>query len=152
MQQDNGASLRDRATRASTEPYGLGHSAGIASATEPPELPPFLRRRGEPRREVIIIPDIWYAEQVMRIHDHENNWITLIYGWMNRVSGGGILCPDSRWEGAHVSTRRYRNWLETYETKSGIPPHIGFGGAIEAGTGDPTFYSRWQDYARGTFA
>lgn len=118
----------------------------------PPPLPPFLRRRGRPERRTIIIPDIIRIEHATHLRDYENNWITIIYQWMNRVRGGGLFDPDSRWECAHTSTRRYRQWLETYETDDRIPPHISFGGAIEAGQGDPTFYPRWQEYARETFA
>lgn len=119
----------------------------------PPELPPFLRkRRGGPERRVIILPDIVRIEQQTKIYDRENNWITIVYQWMDRVIGESLFDPASTWECTHTSTRRYRQWLETYEMKDGIAPHIQFGGAIEAGTGDPTFHPRWVKYAQETFA
>lgn len=122
-------------------------------ATCPPILPPFLRgRRDEPERRIIILPDIIRIEDSESLYDHSNNWITTIYHWMNRVTGECMFSPDARWECAHTSSRRYRQWLETYETKDNIPPHIQFGGAIKSGSGDPTFHSRWLAYARETFA
>lgn len=119
----------------------------------PPDLPPFLtKKKGPERRRIIIIPDLRFMEGTyQKVYDHENNWITIIYAYMNRVIGEGIFDPSAHWEFANVHTRRYRMWLETYEMKNGIPPHISFGGAIESGQGDPTFLSRWQDYARETF-
>ncbi len=119
---------------------------------QPPVLPPFLRKRGGPERRVVILPDITRIEGATHLRDYENNWITIVYEWMNRVTtSDSILSPNSRWETAHTSMRRYRQWLEIYEAKDGLPPHIQFGGAIEAGEGDPTFYSRWQAYAREMF-
>ena len=117
-----------------------------------PPLPPYLtRRRGGPERRTIILPDISRVETSIKIYDRQNNWITTIYQWMNRVVGEGIFDPQSKWWTAHICTRAYRNWLQTYETKDGIPPHISFGGAIEAGERDITFKDRWTDYARETF-
>ncbi len=117
-----------------------------------PPLPPMLqKRRGGPERRTIILPDIFRAEVCTRIRDTENNWITLVYQWMNRIVGEGVFDPDSRWQFAHTSMRRYHQWLETYHSDDGIPPHISFGGAIVAGERDETFHSRWQQYARETF-
>ena len=118
----------------------------------PPQLPPSLRRRrGGPERRTIILPNLFRAESATKIRDLENNWITIIYQWMDRVTGESVFDLAATWECAHISTRRYRQWLETYQHENGIPPHIGFGGAIMSGEGDPTFYPRWQAYARETF-
>ena len=89
------------------------------------------------------MPDITRAEVVHRIRDHQNNWWTLCYVHMMRFRG--------HFEDMQLATiyhRGYKNWLETYEMKDNIPPHIAFGGAVVAGEGDPTFYPRWQEYAR----
>lgn len=119
----------------------------------PPELPPFLRkRRSGPERRQIIMPDMIRLEQQTNLMDQENNWQTTIYQWMVRITGESIWDVDAKWELAHTSMRRYRQWLETYEFIDGIPPHVQFGGAIEAGTGDPTFYPRWREYAKEMFA
>jgi hypothetical protein len=117
------------------------------TSSVPPELPPFLTKRrggGRPRR--IIMPSMMHVEQVMRLPDREENWYTLIYRWMMRWD-----LEANEAELTVTSTRRYRQWLETYETDDGIPPHICFGGAIEAGAPDPTFHSRWKKYAQETF-
>jgi len=124
----------------------------IIISAEPPELPPFLQRKRGPGRRVVILPDILRIENQTRIFDRKSNWITIVYHWMNRVTGESIFDPATKWETTHTSTRRYRQWLETYHTDDGIPPHISFGGAIEAGERDETFHCRWQDYARETFA
>ena len=62
--------------------------------------------------------------------------------------------PDTeRWEVAHVNSRRYRAWLESYDlnARGGVPPHIEFGGAVVSGAADPTFKDRWTVYALETF-
>lgn len=116
--------------------------------SEPPSLPPFLqpKRRGGGRW--IIVPDICRGECADRIPDHKNNWYTIVYRWMVRIDReSGAIAGIT-----HTSTRTYRQWLETYHTDTGIPPHIGFGGAIVAVPGgDRTFKPRWEDYARATF-
>jgi len=113
----------------------------------PPTLPPFLRKRGGGGRpKWVILPDLMLAEQATTLLDREHNWITLAYRWMIRLN-------TETWEGerAFVHTRVYRQWLETYEAKDGLPPHICFGGAIEARDADLTFYPRWVEYAKETF-
>lgn len=130
--------------------------------TDPPDLPPYLKKRGkgDPGKRVIIIPDIIQLKRnnTHEIKDGKNNWITLIHHWMNRVTTvgeGSMLDPatDQTWEGAHSSSRTYRQWLETYDLseQEGIPPHIQFCGAIKAGAADPTFYPRWKEWAKEYF-
>lgn len=122
------------------------------TAGAPPALPPFLqKRRGGPERRVIILPCLLRIEQRTKLLDSANNWQTIVYQWMTRIVGESLWDPEAKWELTHTSTRRYRSWLETYEWKDGIPPHIQFGGAIEAGQGDPTFYDRWKAYAKEMF-
>lgn len=124
----------------------------VIDRTRPPDLPPFLRkRRGGPNRRVLILPDLLRIEQQTTILDREHNWQTTIYQWMVRVTGENFWDPEAKWELAHTSMRRYRNWLETYEMVDGIPPHIQFCGAIEAGERDETFYPRWREYAKELF-
>lgn len=115
------------------------------SLSGPPELPPYLRGPERRRPNIFIVPDIRMCETRTRTQ-HDNCW-TVHYVWMNRVWGF-----YEKFEVAHVNSRRYRQWLETYEMKDGIPPHIQFGGAVVAGEGDPEFYNRWAAYARETFA
>ena len=113
---------------------------------EPPALPPILGggdRR--PRREVRIMPDFTMAECRTKTR-HDNCW-TLHYVWMVRFEGF-----FEKLQVAHVNSRVYRRWLETYPMPDGIPPHIAFGGAVEAGKPDPDFYNKWKAYARRTFA
>ena len=113
----------------------------------PPALPPYLtRKRGPERRRIVIMPDIVMADQVMRLPNVEKNWYTLVYRWMLRVDMDSGMATRTI-----TSTRLYRQWLETYETDSGVPPHIAFGGAIESGEADPTFYPRWVEYAKEIF-
>lgn len=111
---------------------------------DPPALPPFLEGKREPRREYVIMPDIRNVE-IQSKTQHENCW-TIHYVWMMRMYGA-----FERIEVAHVNSRRYRQWLETYPMPDGIPPHIAFGGAIVPGEGDPEFYNKWKEYARRTF-
>jgi len=76
----------------------------------------------------------------------ENNWWTICHVHMVRFRG---FFEDMQF--STIYHRRYRNWLETYHMKDGIPPHIQFGGAIVAGEGDPTFHQRWVEFAREHF-
>lgn len=122
----------------------------INVGTIPPNLPPYFKRRDEPERRIRIVPSILRMEYSSRIRDYKNNWTTIVYYWMDRIEGKSIFNPTS-WNTAHISTRLYKQWLETYSFKDGIPPHIQFGGAIESGKGDPTFYQRWKEYAKETF-
>lgn len=115
-----------------------------APTADPPELPPFLRGPGRPRREFIIMPDILHCE-VRTKTQHENCW-TIHYVWMMRCEG--FL---ENVEVAHVNSRLYRQWLETHPMENGIPPHIQFGGAVVSGEGDPEFHARWVRYAQATF-
>lgn len=120
--------------------------------TTPPALPPFLtHKRGPERRRVFIVPDICRAEQRTRLFDPTNNWITIVYQWMVRIEGDSVGDPAAEWELAHTSMRRYRQWLETYETDNGLAPNIQFGGGIRSGLADPTFYGRWLEHAKKTF-
>lgn len=114
--------------------------------TGTPDLPPFLRPKEPPRGEWIIMPDIRFGETIHKLPCVANNWWTICYVHMIRFRGffEDLQC-------ATIYHRRYRNWLETHHTEIGIPPHIRFGGAIEAGEGDPTFYPRWLEYAREHF-
>jgi hypothetical protein len=121
------------------------------SPTNLPPLPPFLRGKPRPERGVYIIPDIIRIEQSQEIMDHQNNWITTIYSWMNRVHGNILFDDNFKLEIAHAHSRTYRQWLETYETKNGVPPHISFSGCIKSGQHDPSFYTRWTEWARETF-
>jgi hypothetical protein len=114
--------------------------------SDPPALPPFLRDGPERKPRCFIMPDISRAEiRTKTVHD---NCYTIHYSWMMRIWGAYESV-----EVTHVNTRLYRQWLETYRTEHGIPPHIQFGGAVEANPkGDPTFHQRWVEYARSTFA
>jgi hypothetical protein len=112
--------------------------------TAPPILPPYLRGPERRREGVFIVPDIRLVETQTRTR-HDNTW-TIHYVWMNRVWGF-----FDKLEIAHVNSRLYRQWLETYEMKNGIPPHIQFGGAVVAGSGDPDFHTRWVAYAQEAF-
>ena len=126
----------------------------ISTISNLPPLPPYLQPKREPERRVIIVPDILWIERngSFSLKDHENNWETIIHSWMNRIVGESFLDPDSKWEMAHSQSRQYRQWLETYPLKDGIPPHIGFGGAIKSVKGgDPTFYEKWKEWTRGYF-
>lgn len=120
-------------------------------AGSPPILPPYLRPKEHPERKTIIIPDLCRLGSAQLLKDYKNNWQTEIHIWMIRVQGEGMFDAGARWEMAHTQSRRYRQWLETYKTSNGVPPHINFGGAIEAGEGDPTFYPRWVEWATETF-
>jgi hypothetical protein len=111
--------------------------------TGTPDLPPFLRPKGPPRGEWIIMPDILRAEVCHRMRDTEHNWWTLCYVHMIRFHG-----QFEDLERATIYHRKYRNWLETYKMEDHIPPHIKFGGAVVAGERDETFLPRWKDYAR----
>lgn len=110
------------------------------------ERPPVITppREGRRRREWIIMPDITWCE-VRTKTQYENCW-TIHYVWMIRFHG---FFEDV--EGAHVNSRRYRQWLDTHDMPDGVPPHIQFGGAVVAGERDPTFRARWVEYARRTF-
>ena len=121
----------------------------INAGAIPPQLPPYLRRRDEPERRVRIVPSILRMEYSSRLQDYKNNWTTIVYYWMDRIEGS-IFDPTS-WSTTHITTRLYKQWLETYSFDNDIPPHIVFGGAIESGKGDPTFYQRWREYAKETF-
>lgn len=113
---------------------------------KPPTLPPIFDPG--PRRDrdrPIIMPDIMRCELRSKTQ-HDNCW-TIHYVWMDRVWGF-----FDRVEVAHVNSRAYRAWLDTYPMPDGIPPHISFGGAVVAGERDPEFYNRWKAYARRTFA
>jgi hypothetical protein len=117
----------------------------------PPILPPFLTPDKRPERRIIILPDLCRIESQQVLKDFTHNWQTCISQWMMRITNGSVLEGSGTWEFAHTHTRRYRQWLETYETPDGIPPHIQFGGAIEAGERDTTFYPRWCAWAKETF-
>ena len=119
--------------------------------TGSPILPPYLRKKGPERRRVIILPDIIRIEQATDVFDHQNNWKTTVYQWMDRIIGDSVFDPTATWQCAHITTRTYRQWLETYDTENGLPPHISFGGCIVAGEADLTFYPRWLEYAKATF-
>src|ERR1700741_5558785 len=112
---------------------------------EPPQLPPILRDSDKrPERDYVIAPDIMCCEIVTKTQ-HDNCY-TLHYVWMSRIWGA-----FEKIEIAHVNSRTYRQWLDTYDMPNGIPPHIQFGGAVVAGARDPTFHARWVAYVRKTF-
>jgi hypothetical protein len=115
-----------------------------------PPLPPYLQSKRRPGRGVIITPDILLMHQSQKITDINNNWITIVHNWMNRIQGS-LFDTDCKIEIAHSHSRRYHQWLETYEMTDGIPPHIQYGGCIESGKGDPTFLPRWTQWAKETF-
>jgi len=127
------------------------------TAGAPPELPPYLRkRRGGPERRVVILPDMRLIMHQSVVGSAVDDWQTVIYQWMVRITGAeNIFSPEATWEGAHISTRRYRRWLETYETPDGIPPHIQFAGRMPhtppPAPPDPTLFERWKAYAQETF-
>lgn len=110
----------------------------------PTVLPPRGEGDRRPRREWIIMPDIRHCE--IRTKTQHNNCWTIHYVWMNKFHG---MFEDLQI--AHVNSRRYRQWLDTYDMPDGIPPHIQFGGAVVSGTGDPKFHSRWVEYVQRTF-
>ena len=112
-----------------------------------PPLPPFLQPKRRDGGRWIILPDICRLDATDTVFDRNNNWKTDIYRYMSKFDTETKTFIDL----AHTSTRKYRQWLETYQTEDGIPPHISFGGAIVAGKGDPTFHSRWKEYALATF-
>lgn len=126
--------------------------------TDPPILPPYLRKKGGPGKRVVIVPDLIRVEQSHEIFDHENNWQTTIYHWMNRITvfgEGSFIDPSTKstWEVAHSQSRCYRQWLENYDLTQydGIVPHVQFGGAIKTGESDPEFYYRWCQWAKKFF-
>jgi hypothetical protein len=105
-----------------------------------PILPPVvIPDRGENRRWHII-PDILFAfDREVIVHE---NFRTLIYKHMNRVFGFW-----EQFQYALAGSATYKLWLLGYPLKHGIPPHIVFGGAVEAiPGGDTTFHSRWVEY------
>lgn len=110
----------------------------------PPVVPPSSNGDPRPRRGVFIMPDIIRCE-IRNKTQHENCW-TIHYVWMMRVHG-----EFERVEIAHVNSRVYRQWLDSYPMPDGIPPHIQFGGAVVSGAPDPTFKDRWASYARRVF-
>lgn len=119
---------------------------------EPPQLPPYLRKRGGGGgRRILIIPNLLCIQRQTVIPDPVNNWTTVIYQWMDRLMTSIDEPTDTRIELANINTRVYRQWLETYTTSDGVPPHIHFGGAIKGGLGDKSVYPRWCEYARSTF-
>jgi len=112
-----------------------------------PPLPPYLqpKRRGGGGRRVIL-PCLMRAHLTLVVPDRRFNWVTIVYHYMTRWDfDEGIV------ETAIVPTRRYRNWLQTYETDDGVPPHVAFGGKIEPSDPDPTMFERWQRYAKEQF-
>lgn len=116
----------------------------IRDAAKPPGLPPYLRGHGWRRSGVVIMPDICHAEVSTRTQ-HANTW-TIHYVWMVRLD-----LDTGHIQRAHVNCRAYRQWLETYLLKDGVPPHIAFGGAVVSSKGDPEFHSRWVEYAKEMF-
>lgn len=98
----------------------------------------------------IIMPDYFRGRSTKTQHD--NCW-TIHHHFMIRTT------PDNPfgYEGyAHSDSRTYRDWLAEggyweSDREQGIPPHIQFGGAVRAGSGDPTFHQRWVEYARREF-
>ena len=97
----------------------------------------------------IISPDVMNLQS--QTVTHHQNWRTIHHNWMMRMEREFGL---GRIEIAHVNSRRYREWLaegDYFLEDEGIPPHIQFGGAIKAGSGDPTFRERWKAYARQEF-
>lgn len=125
----------------------------IHDTIDPPDmgnidLPPFLKGPERRKPRFYILPDITRVE-TRSLTQADNCW-TIHYVWMTRVN-----TDTGEWEAAHVNTRRYKQWLDTYECPTGekiIPPHIAFGGAVEPiPGGDPEFYNKWLKYARKTF-
>lgn len=102
-----------------------------------------LRQHLLPR--ICIIPDIIRSElSTKTVH---SNTYTIHHAWMIRwnTDSGSV-------ERAHVNTKRYRRWIWKDILFRRIPPHIQFGGAVEAGKGDPEFFNRWEKFVRKTFA
>lgn len=94
--------------------------------------------------KIVIMPDIGRCEARTKTA-HDNTW-TIHYSWMLRLD-----CESGEMRSAHVNSNTYWEWLREYEREGDIPPHIQFGGAIEAGEPDPGFYKRWVKYASATF-
>jgi hypothetical protein len=111
----------------------IEHTPGTGA----PTIPPWLRPKEPPRGEWIILPDLRFAHVCHKMGSVENNWWTIFH--VHRVRFRGAF---EDFQCSTIYHRRYRNWLETYHRQDGIPPHIQFGGAIESGESDPTFYPR----------
>jgi hypothetical protein len=111
----------------------------------PPSLPPYLQRRKGPERRWIVLPDISRCHVTTRtVHD---GVYTIHYVWMARWD-----LDRGDYEIAHVNTRKYRQWLDTFETDDKVPPHIQFGGAVTADPENPQdIYTPWVEHARRTF-
>lgn len=122
-----------------------GRATCSPAVSDPPNLPPFLKGPHKPRREIFIMPDVTRLGTARKTQFE--NCFTIHYFWMTRVEGlfEKVWCTP-------ITSRVYRQWLETYEMKNDIPPHIAFGGAIKSVPGgDPEFYNRWAAYAKKMF-
>lgn len=113
--------------------------------SEPPELPPFLRKRRGGGGQWLIMPSIIHLDAFHLMRDTQNNWQTAVYLWMVkwRPESGEMYL-------AHSHSRKYRQWLETYDYE--VLPHIVFAGALESREADPTFFPRWVEWAKEYFA
>lgn len=113
--------------------------AGIAATAAAATLP--LPAKAGSRW--IVMPDILYAETAIKTV--RENTITIRYVHMMRWD-----LKAGKMQFARSDSRRYREWLREDDSfeRYGHLPHIGFGGAVVAGKGDPEFYPRWLAYAR----
>lgn len=112
-------------------------------SADPPELPPYLRKRRKGNGRFIIVPDLRRLDMTLTRFD--NMW-TVHFFWMVRLDLVSGECIRT-----HVNTRLYRSWLETYETNTGVPPHIACGGPVAPIDLDVETINRWVQYVRKTF-
>ena len=113
--------------------------------TAPPELPPYLR--GKRRRgNIIIMPDV-YRSFMYTTTCHEDLY-TLHFIWMARWN-----TDTNEYSVAHVNTRLYRQWLDTYDLTylDGVPPHMSFGGRVGDGECDKETIKNWAEFVKKTF-
>lgn len=75
----------------------------------------------------------------------EENTYTTVHSAMTRMSLP-VGSNSFSFQTALVDSDTYREWMtELGPTPNGIPPHIGFGGAVVSGKRDPTFKTRWEE-------
>lgn len=101
-----------------------------------------------PRTRHVIMTNlfmVWREQSARIVHDDH---ITHVYKFMVRFPDGENIFQTENMEFATVGTPEYARWLRE-DGPFDIAPHLGFGGGVSpVPGGDPTFYGRWQAFAR----
>lgn len=112
---------------------------------EPPELPPFLRKRGGGGGKWVLMPVLTPDNCFHTIVDPEKGWTTNVFHFMGRfnVTTGELFVESS-------GSRKYRSWLDLHPEFE-VPPHITFGGPDVPGTCQFELFERWTEWAKEYF-